>query len=343
VGAPELIVQAIRDRGPISFDRFMELALYGEGGFYEEPPVGAAGHFVTGPHVHPVFAELLARAISDLHTRLGAPDPFRIADVGAGDGTLATQLLVHLASLPLTYVAVERSAGAREALNRIEGVEVAERLGGSPHLVIANELLDNLPFRRFRGTGSGTMEVMVGLDGDRLVEQLEPRPEAGLSLEEGDEQTVPEGALAFVDEVAARLAHPGYALLIDYGGLGEPGGPAHGYREHRPVEDLLDRPGSADITAGVDFWLIADRAEQNGLLAFPAATQRHALTALGFDRWIHDELGRQAELLDRREGLQAVRAWSGRSQATLLVDPSGLGRLHWLLLATPGLDAPAWI
>jgi SAM-dependent MidA family methyltransferase len=125
--------------------------------------------------------------------------------------------------------------------------------------------------------------------------------------------------------------------------LGDRGGPAHGYREHRLVEDLLDRPGSADITAGVDFWLIADRAEQNGLVAFPAATQRHALTALGFDRWIHDELRRQAALLDRREGVQAVRAWSGRSQATLLVDPRGLGQLRWLLLGTPGAPAPTWI
>ena len=33
-----------------------------------------------------------------------------------------------------------------------------------------------------------------------------------------------EGAIASIEEVAARLAHPGYALLIDYGGVGEPGG-----------------------------------------------------------------------------------------------------------------------
>ena len=342
MAAREVIVEAIRDHGPIRFDGYMELALYGEGGFYEEPPVGAAGHFVTSPHVHPVFAELLGGAITDLHAMLGSPDPFRIAEVGAGDGTLARQLLLHLEPLPITYVAVERSAGAREALRRIDGVEVAERLELSPHLVVANELLDNLPFRRFRGTGSGTAEVLVGLDGDRLVEHLEPRPQEGPPLEEGDEAIVPEGALAFVDDLAARLARPGYALLIDYGEVGEPGGPAHGYRDHRPVEDFLDRPGSTDITAGVDLSLIADRAERNGLVAFPAVTQRHALTALGFDRWIREELSRQAEHLDERRGIEAVRTWSGRSRATLLVDPSALGRLHWLLLATPGLPAPAW-
>jgi NADH dehydrogenase [ubiquinone] 1 alpha subcomplex assembly factor 7 len=343
VGAREAIFEAIRDHGPIGFDEYMDLALYGEGGFYERPPVGVAGDFVTSPHVHPIFAELLARAIVDLHGLIGAPSPLRLAEIGAGDGTLARELVAHLAPVGLSYLAVERSSGALEALERIDGVGVAERLDGSPHVVIANEVLDNLPFRRLRGTASGTKEMLVGLDRDRFVERLAEAPEGGPPLEDGEEVIVPTVALAFIDEVAARLAHPGYVLLIDYGAVGEPGGPAHGYRDHRPVEDLLDRPGSADITVGVDFAQIAERAEQAGLIAFPSVTQRHALTALGFDRWIRDELRRQTELLDRREGMQAVRTWSGRSGATLLVDPTGLGRLRWLLLATPGLPAPAWV
>jgi SAM-dependent MidA family methyltransferase len=242
------------------------------------------------------------------------------------------------------YTAIERSDGARAALSGIEGIVVADRLEGSPALILANELMDNLPFRRLRGTASGTKEIRVALDGDRFVEHLtDPAPADERSLAEGEEAVVPVGAFDFVDEVGARLAHPGYALLIDYGGMGEPGGPPHGYRAHRPVEDLLDRPGSADITVGIDFRLIAERAERSGLVAFPSVTQRHALTALGFDRWIREELGRQAALLDAREGLEAVRTWSGRSRATILVDPTALGRLRWLLLATPGLEAPSWI
>ena len=346
VGARGSIVEAIRARGPLRFDRYMELALYGEGGFFEDPPVGAGGDFVTSPHVHPVFGELLARAIADMQRRLGGPSPFRITEVGAGDGTLARELLVHLASIPVSYLAVERSSGAREALARIEGIDVAAEIEGSPHLVLANELLDNLPFRRLRGTAGGTTEVFVDLEGDRLVELLEPRadePTLEPEIEPEEERIVPEGALTFVDEIAARLARPGYALLIDYGGVGEAGGPAHGYRSQRLVEDLLDRPGANDITAGVDFTLIADRAEGNGLVAFRPVTQRHALTSLGFDRWIRGELGRQARHLDERRGLDAVRTWSGRSRATLLVDPAALGRLRWLLLGTAGLPAPSWM
>jgi SAM-dependent MidA family methyltransferase len=344
VDARDAVAAAIRDHGPISFAEYMEIALSGPGGFFERPPIGFDGDFVTSPHVHPVFAQLLARGIEDLWAKLDTPRPFRVAEVGAGDGTLARALLEHLRVPDVVYTAVETSPGARRALSGIEGVRVSERLEGSHDVLVANELLDNLPFRRLRGTRSGAREVRVALDGDRFVEDLAAGPpDRDVAIDDGEEVTIPEGALAFVDEVAARLAHPGYALLIDYGGVGEPGGPPHGYRAHRPVEDLLDRPGTSDITSGVDFALLADRAERAGLLAFPSVTQRHALTALGFDRWIQDELATQATQLNAGAGVDAVRTWSGRSRATLLVDPSALGRFRWLLLATPGLPAPAWI
>jgi NADH dehydrogenase [ubiquinone] 1 alpha subcomplex assembly factor 7 len=343
VDARDAVADAIRDHGPITFAEFMEIALYGPTGYYERPPVGADGDFVTSPHVHAVFADLLARALGDLYARLGEPRPFRVTELGAGDGTLARQLVERLAHLDVTYTAVERSHGARAALAAVDGVSVADRIDGSPHVVVANELLDNLPFRRLRGTDAGTKEVVVGLDGDRLVERLGDPPSEHAELAVGAESILPDGVTALVEQLASRLARPGYALLIDYGGLGETGGPPHGYRGHRPVADLLDRPGETDITSGVDLTAVAAIARDLGLIAFPPVTQRHALTVLGFDRWIREQLRRQHELLDRREGVGAVRAWSGRSRATLLVDPAALGRLRWLLLATPGLDAPAWI
>jgi SAM-dependent MidA family methyltransferase len=131
--------------------------------------------------------------------------------------------------------------------------------------------------------------------------------------------------------------------VIDYGELGGPGGPSHGYRSHRVIENVLAEPGSSDITAGVDFDAIGDRAVEHGLEVRGVATQREALLALGFERWIRDELTEQASLLEQRRGVEAVRAWSGRSRATLLADPAALGRLRWMLLSTPGLPTPSWL
>ena len=332
----EVIRGAIRDHGPITFAEFMQLALYGPGGYYEDPPVGMHGDFVTSPHVHPVFGALLGKGLADLSASLGDPEPLHVAEVGAGDGTLATQVLGALPGRDVDYEAIDVSAGARATLSAIDGVRVGEALGGAPHVVIANELLDNLPFRRVRGD----REVRVGVSDDTFVEvdaawEGDPYPS-------DNETVVPDGAFAFVDRLASTLTC-GYALLIDYGDVGTPGGDIHGYRDHRVVEDVLADPGSTDITAGVDFTLIADHAERRGLIAFPTVTQHDVLVALGFEAWLGDELERQTSQLDAREGLEAVRTWSGRSRATLLVDPSALGRLRWLLLATPGLPAPDWL
>jgi NADH dehydrogenase [ubiquinone] 1 alpha subcomplex assembly factor 7 len=344
----DAVMQAVLDHGPISFTEYMELALYGPGGFYEQPPVGPTRDFVTSPHVHPVFATLLADGIRQLREALGDPDPFRLVEVGAGDGTLARQLIDALGEEGVVYTAVERSTGAREALAAIEGLVVSETLPDDAHVILAHELLDNLPFRRVRMTEHGPFEVRVGLDERAgLVEALgavgDDVRESTTGMPVGEESVIPDGADAFVEAVAATLLRgQGYALMIDYGAVGSPGGSVHGYRAHRALDISLDDPGSTDITAGVDLGWIAQRAEGCGLVAFPSLTQFQALKTLGFEAWATAELARQHELLEARDA-EAARIWTARSRASLLVDPAALGRFRWLLLATPGLPAPGWL
>jgi SAM-dependent MidA family methyltransferase len=328
----------IRAEGPVTFATFMELALYGRGGFYTDPPVGAGGDFVTSPHVHPAFGMFLARALTELADALGAPAPLRLTEVGGGDGTLARQIL---AELDASYTAVEVSAGARTALREIDGIEVAEHLTAPVDVVVAHELLDNLPFRLVRDGH----EVLIDLDGETLVEHRVALEDELAGLLTGIDATgdvvVPVGILRFIDELAEALVR-GYALLIDYGDESGGGAP-HGYREHRIVEDLLAAPGAVDITAGVDLGWVARHAEHRGLHALPSVRQADALLALGFEPWMRDELARQQEQLADGRGLEAVRTWSARSRASLLVDPAALGRIRWLLLATPELPEPDWL
>ena len=342
------IRDAIRDHGPIAFDEFMEQALYAPGGFYEEPPVGREGHFVTSPHVHPVFGALLASGLRAAWEQLERPDPFPVIEVGAGDGTLARQLLEALADdVPVAYTAVERSPGARALLAELP-IRVASRLEEPVEngCLLANELLDNLPFRWVRGAAAGLVEVRIDLSGDRLVRVDTPCDDdlAALapSLVRGEEAAVPIGALSFLDGLASVLGRS-YAILIDYGNAtgGSPG-EIHGYRDHGVIEDVLDDPGSADVTAGVDFAELARRASDRGLSVRGPLSQHDALLSLGFRTWTEEERRRQAELMASGAGAEATRVWGGRSRASLLVDPAGLGRLRWLLLATPGLAWPAW-
>jgi SAM-dependent MidA family methyltransferase len=346
----DAVAAAIRDHGPISFAEYMDLALYGRGGFYEQPPVGPAGDFVTSPHVHPIFGELLAEAIRELHECLGNPAPFDLIDVGSGDGTLLRQLLPELADLPLRVTAVERSPGARTALESIDGVTVLRSLDDAPTgaaVVLAHELLDNLAFHRFRGTDEGLREVQVARDGDRLVERLavadtSPWPDG--SITPGHERILPTGAQEFLDRaIRPGTGSPRYLLTVDYGAESDDAGEVHGYRDHRLVEDVLAHPGLTDITAGVPFTDLRRHVQAHGLHAFPSVSQREALTALGFEAWASSALERQADLLNTGRGGEAVRTWGGRSRASMLVDPAGLGRFRWFVVGTSGLPEPPWL
>jgi SAM-dependent MidA family methyltransferase len=250
--------------------------------------------------------------------------------------------------IEIEYTAVELGTPARERLAAIT-TRVATRLADAerldPGVVFANELLDNLPFRRVRRRGDALAEIRVGLVGDRLVEvEVSADPELTATapdLGDRNEAVIPTGAFAFVDELA-RVLRRGYAVLIDYGSDGPQAGEVHGYRGHRVVEDVLAHPGSTDVTAGVDLGAVIDRAQAAGLVSFGTVSQEAALRALGFDEWMRGELDHQGELLNAGRGSEAARTWDGRNRARLLADASGLGRLRWVVLATPDLPEPSW-
>jgi SAM-dependent MidA family methyltransferase len=346
----ERLHELIAERGPINFAEFMEVALYDpDHGFYALPPVGEKGHFVTSPHISPVFGTLLAQQIEEFWELLDEPEPFSIVEVGAGDGTLLRQLLDHMSPLVLKSgrpVAVERSAGARKALEDL-GVSVAaslEELGPvGPGCILANELLDNLPFHRVRMTESGLRELYVSSEpgGFRLIEgdvSSEDVSSIAPELRPGREGVVSVQAVDFVDRAAATIDR-GYVWIVDYGSRAGGGHSSpHGYRGHRVEPDVLASPGSRDITAGVDFGALIRRAEALGLSVWGPVTQRDALFALGFRDLDAEARARQVELAAQGRGIEAARAYSDRGRASILVDPTGPGGFLVLCLGI-GTDA----
>ena len=348
----ERVRAAIAERGPIGFDEYMEIALYGPGGFFQSssPPVGDRGHFVTSPHVHPfVFAHCVRDALLDAWFALGEPDPFPVVELGAGYGTLAGALLPAFDELPAptpAYTGVEIGEGARAALAASGYATTASigELDPFDGVVFANELLDNLPFLLARGGPDGPVEVRVGVDGTSLVEIEVPwnRDPAPGPLEPGESSVVPLGAFALLDDLV-RILRRGYLLAIDYGTPQGATGGVRGFREHRLVADVLSDPGGTDVTAGVDLSTVAAHARSLGLQAFEPVKQAAALATLGHDRWERTMREMQAMLQERGRGSDAVRVWEARSRASLLADPTGFGRFWWLVLATDGLPEPAWL
>ena len=289
------ITQRLREEiaaagGEISFDRFMELALYAPGlGYYAagKNKFGKQGDFVTAPELGPLFARCLARPCQALLKELNGGD---ILEVGGGSGVLAADLLLELESLgrlPQRYFILELSADLRawqtETIRRrtphlFERVHwLAELPGDFRGMVLANELLDAMPVSRFKITENGVNELWVGWKNDHFAWREKParaslRARAGpLELATGYISEINLRAEAWVQSIADILKQ-GAMLLIDYGfpraefyHPERAQGTLMCHYKHHAHDDPLRLVGLQDITAHVDFSAIAEAGTKAGL------------------------------------------------------------------------------
>lgn len=297
----------------------MDRSLYGPGGFYAERGTAGrrSGDFITSPEVGPLFGAVLAEAIDGWWEELGRPDPMSVYDVGCGPGTLLTAVALARPDRPWELIGVDRvgSTGAIMA-------ELPDDLAGS--VVIANELLDNLPFRIVERTEHGFFEVHVERAGDGPAEEssvgevllpTDLRPDIPV----GTRAPVLEAATGWVRSILER--NPATLCLFDYGApvtadLAARGGWLRTYRNHKRGSDPLVEPGSLDITTDVAW----DQLPEPRSLS----TQADSLRRWEIDRLVDEGRRYWAEHAAAPD-LTAIRMRSRISEAEALLDPSGLG------------------
>lgn len=299
------LVRLVQADGPMTMEVFMRLCLHDpDFGYYAtHPALGAEGDFITAPMISQMFGELIGLWAVDTWTRLGQPAPFRLVEMGPGDGTLMADVLKAARVIPTFRASaeiwlVETSAPLTERQRqRLAGQGVrwvaalAEVPGDAPMIFIANELLDCLPARQFVRTERGWAERRVGLDVDgALTFGLAPAPDGFTppteleKVETGVLIEISPAQEALGAEVGARIARDGgAALFIDYGrDRPEPGDTLQALRTHRKV-DVLASAGEADLTVHADFPAFAAAASRAGAAATPIVGQGAFLRALGID------------------------------------------------------------
>jgi SAM-dependent MidA family methyltransferase len=363
----ERIKTEIRTGGPMTFARFMDIALYDpDAGYYTrgrdaDAPTsagpGRSGDFLTAPEGHPIFGWAIARQLEEVWDRLGRPDRFVVRDHGAGSGALAVGVLDGLrrAQSPLReairYQPIEVSAGrTAPALERLDAAGFADAIEQSnairePGAVIANELLDALPVHRVEGSQAGLLERFVVVEaagglgtvlGAPSTPALAARLEAeGVHLAPGQAAEI---CLA-IDDWLAHAVEPlarGLVLILDYGAPATElyttarGSTLRGYHRHRVHDDPFVAIGRQDLTAHVDLTAVERAAAELGLTPLVRTTQAEFLAGFGIGELL---VGLQSE-----PGATLGSYLAAKSAVVRMLDPRATGKFAVLRF---GRDLPA--
>ncbi|NNF69172.1 MAG: hypothetical protein HKN01_05320 [Acidimicrobiia bacterium] len=334
---------------PMRFDAYMEWCLYDPDiGFFASTATDVrstkTGDFLTSPEVSSEFGRALGRFVAAEHARADIDAEFAVIDVGAGSGSL-------LRSLGETWtgqaVGIELSPAARESLavDGLGGMSSFDAFGSTiTGVVIANELIDNLPMAVVERTPDGWMEHAVTSQGGSLSTiRLEPRPEvsdwadryaADVPIDSLVEVQLEAGV--WVRDALERL-DTGALVVIDYGGTSEElsgrrsrGGTIRTYRSHHLGPDPLTAPGETDITADVEFSALMDVCREAGAQV-ELTRQDEFLRSWGLAEVVSGL--RQEELEAARAGdtMRQLQLKSHRLDAETLLHPRGLGDFRVLV------------
>jgi SAM-dependent MidA family methyltransferase len=320
------IAEIVRSEGGrVSFERFMDLALYHPAnGYYTAhiATVGRSGDFSTALTIGESLVRSVAAWVKAEADLLDLPVA-QIIELGGGAGQLASGVLRAFRPWQrVRYQIVEISRALRQVQERkLRGknirwepsIEAALEAAKGQAILISNEFVDAFPCKRFERTPAAWMEIFLGLDGDiwreEYAENRTALPSSALAMKCMTGQRV-ETLQSYRNwlTVVDRHLQRGSLLTIDYGGspteiyYRKPAGTIRAYFRHQRIEGIgiYLRPGLQDLTADVNFLDLQEWGEQLGLHTVQSLTQadfvrkwdpgrsRSRQTA---DRYLSDESG----------------------------------------------------
>ena len=340
------IVNRICETGPISFEEFMEIALYSRNGYYSgHTSFGTHGDFYTSPSLHPVFGYLFAVQIINIWESMNRPNSFAVVEIGAGDGTLGIDIVSAIRSVDasilncIEYIAIDRvPRGAVSGTEIISGDQLDLQIADLEScVVLSNELIDALPVEILEVKDRRTNFVMINVDenGDfkeSLIETtIDELADVDLSALEGYRGPLCRKLGEWIPTVIDSIPKAVF-INVDYGyeqteymSMPKSNRLLQTYYKHVDTLNPLDRVGDQDITAHVNFTALRKVFAQKGIKSVTNITQREWLFGLGY--------------LDVLENMRLSGELSRReiSLVDRLVEIDGLGEFR-VEISQKGLD-----
>ena len=358
----QIISDEIREQGPVTFARFMEICLYHpQYGYYSSGRAcrGREGDYYTSPTVHPVFGVLLGKQLAQMWRVLGT-EAFDIVEMGGGEGYLCLDILDYLQRhqpqfygllryrmVEISPVYIEKQKGllsphrAKITWDSVEDAGAMKVEG----CFLSNELIDAFPVHRVVMEEGELKEIYIDLDNGKFKEVLHnpstPELQAyfkrvGITLAEGQRAEVNLEAFRWLQEVSQGLKQ-GFVITIDYGypaqelfGPHRRDGTFLCYRGHRALSDPYSHLGLQDMTSHVDFTSLILWGEGCGLELTGMVPQYRFLLALG----ILEEAAR----VDEGQGSWEVM--NERLTIKNLILPGGMGETFKVLIQHKGIERP---
>ena len=294
----EQLIQHINTRdGWISFEEFIDFVMYKPGlGYYSAgaEKIGHSGDFTTAPEISKLFGMALANQMTPILDHYQSPS---IIEIGAGTGKLAFDIMTQLNDYQVNfdrYYILELSADLKQrqqsmlshlptkTLNKIVWLDSIP-MDSIDGVIIANEVIDALPFTRFKTQNGQVYELGISVEDNQLIEQ--PRlademlsnmvdsiaKEIGMTFQDGYTSEIRINFGSWFRTIESMLSS-GSIFFVDYGYARQ-----EYYDEERTNgsmichyrnvahEDPLSNLGIQDISASVDFSQLADVALQRNI------------------------------------------------------------------------------
>lgn len=268
-------LQTLCEKGPISYRDYIDLVLYDKDcGYYKRARerIGRSPDhdFYTAESLGPVFAQLVTTAAFDL----------------LGSTVAEKSTFVEIAAEPdkglLQYLQVSPFANSR-MIQQGDPINI-----DGPVVIFANEWLDALPFNRLIFSKGSWRERGIYTDKDNSLKEvlLDSLTTEVSAVSERLPEQAPEGyqidlPLETEKKLADLLAQDwtGLLLLFDYGKSWQalrnecPFGTARTYYCHKQATDLLDQPGSKDITCDICWDPLIDMLNEKNFQSVTLETQ----------------------------------------------------------------------
>ncbi|AQX27603.1 MULTISPECIES: class I SAM-dependent methyltransferase [unclassified Bartonella] len=288
----ERIKEIIILDGSISVSQYMTLALTDpQSGYYQkQKPFGHTGDFITAPEISQLFGEMIGIwAIMNWQAQ-GCPNPFILAEIGPGRGTLMDDVLRTIRKICMSaynaadiflieisqYLATEQKKRLSSHQKQIHSIENFEQIPFKPLILIANELFDALPIDQYIKVNGEWRERRIALNQEGNFTFIVNAHKFPFTNLPNHCAQMPNGTILeyapsrnqLIQKISSHLMHTkGSALVIDYGASDFAfGDTLQAVSKHRFC-DIFSAPGKHDLTSHVNFFSLKTIAIQQGCFA----------------------------------------------------------------------------